>query len=267
MTQDLLESFEHGVATLTMNRPQALNALSRPMVAGLAEALPRLALDPSVRAVVLTGAGRAFCSGGDVKVFAQSGGQGSGAGMGFDQRVADLRQRMEVVRWLHEMPKPTLAVLPGPAAGAGLSLALACDLRLATTEAKLSTGFARIGLSGDFGGSYFLTHWVGAAVARELYFTGRVVLGDEALRMGLVHRAVAPAELPEAASQWAEELAALPTVAIGYMKKNLNLGMRGSLADVLDAEAIHMVRTFETQDHQHAARAFVDKKSPRFSGC
>ncbi len=266
MAQDLLESFENGVATLTMNRPAALNALSRPMVAAMAEALPRLALDPAVRAVVLTGSGRAFCSGGDVKVFAQSGGQGSGAGMAFDQRVADLRQRMEVVRWLHEMPKPTLAVLPGPAAGAGLSLALACDLRMASTDAKLSTGFARIGLSGDFGGSYFLTHWVGAAVARELYFTGRVVLGDEALRMGLVHRAVAAEQLPQLAGQWAQELAAMPTIAIGYMKKNLNLGMRGSLADVLDAEAIHMVRTFETQDHKNAAQAFVAKQRPQFSG-
>lgn len=267
MTQDLLESFDHGVATLTLNRPEALNALSRPMVAALAEALPRLALDPAVRAVVLTGAGRAFCSGGDVKVFAQSGGQGSGVGMGFDQRVADLRARMEVVRWLHEMPKPTLAVLPGPAAGAGLSLALACDLRLCALEAKLSTGFARIGLSGDFGGSYFLTHWVGAAVARELYFTGRVVLGDEALRLGLVHRAVPATDLVPAAQAWAQTLAAMPTIAIGYMKKNLNLAMRGSLADVLDAEAIHMVRTFETQDHKSAAQAFVDKQAPQFSGC
>ncbi len=267
MTQDLLESFDHGVATLTMNRPDSLNALSRPMVAAMAEALPRLAANPEVRAVVLTGAGRAFCSGGDVKVFAQSGGQGSGTGMSFDQRVVDLRQRMEVVRWLHEMPKPTLAVLPGPAAGAGLSLALACDLRIAAAHAKLSTGFARIGLSGDFGGSYFLTHWVGAAVARELYFTGRVVLGDEALRMGMVHRAVAAEALPDAATQWAQELAALPTIAIGYMKKNLNVGMRGSLADVLDAEALHMVRTFETQDHKQAAQAFVDKVPPRFGGC
>lgn len=266
MTQDLLESREGGVATLTLNRPDALNALSRPMVAALAEALPRLALDPTVRAVVLTGAGRAFCAGGDVKVFAQSDGQGSGAGMGFEQRVADLRARMDVVRWLHEMSKPTLALLPGPAAGAGLSLALACDLRMAAVNAKLSTAFARIGLSGDFGGSYFLTHWVGAAVARELYLTGRVVLGEEAQRLGLVHRVVPGDALPQAGRQWAQELAALPTVALGYMKKNLNLGMRASLADVLDSEAIHMIRTFETQDHRDAAQAFVQKRSPLFLG-
>lgn len=266
MTQDLLESLDQGVATLTLNRPEALNALSRPMVAALSEALPRLALDPAVRAVVLTGAGRAFCAGGDVKVFAQSDGRGSGSGMGFDQRVADLRMRMEVVRWLHEMPKPTLAVLPGAAAGAGLSLALACDLRIATLDAKLSTAFARIGLSGDFGGSYFLTHCVGAALARELYFSGRVVLGDEAQRLGLVHRTVPSDDLVRASREWAQELAAMPTIALGYMKKNLNLAMHASLSDVLDSEAMHMVRTFETQDHRQAAQAFVDKRPPQFSG-
>jgi 2-(1,2-epoxy-1,2-dihydrophenyl)acetyl-CoA isomerase len=182
MSQELIESIEDGVATLTLNRPEARNALTREMMTGLADALPRLAADPAVRVVVVTGAGRAFCSGGDVKGFARRA-AGDGADQpSFDQKVTDLRMRMEAVRWLHEMPKPTLAVIPGPAAGAGLSIALACDLRIAADDARLTTAFAKVGLSGDFGGSYFLSTLVGASRARELYFTARLVGAEEALR-------------------------------------------------------------------------------------
>ena len=265
MTQDLLETIEGGIATLTMNRPEARNALTREMMLALSEALPRLANDAAVRLVVLTGSGAAFCSGGDVKGFAKNA-AAAAVTQSFDHKVTDLRARMEVSRWLHEMPKPTLAVIPGPAAGAGFSLALACDLRIAADNAKFTTAFAKIGLSGDFGGSYFLNHLVGAAKAREMYFTGQVVLGDEAQRIGLVNRVVPAAQLADAARAWAAELAALPTVAIGYMKRNLNAGLRGSLSDVLDAEAIHMIRTFETSDHKGAAAAFVEKRAPSFEG-
>lgn len=265
MPQELMETFENGIATLTMNRPEARNALTREMLLALSEALPRLASDPTVRLVVLTGAGNAFCSGGDVKGFAKSA-AGAPASLSFDQKVTDLRARMDVSRWLHEMPKPTLAVIPGAAAGAGLSLALACDLRIAADDAKLTTAFSKVGLSGDFGGSYFLNHLVGAAKAREMYFTGRVVRGDEAEKIGLVNRAVPGAQLAEVAHAWAAELAALPTIAIGYMKRNLNTGLRASLSDVLDAEAIHMIRTFDTNDHKGAAVAFVEKRVPVFKG-
>ena len=265
MTQDLLETIEGGIATLTMNRPEARNALTREMMLALSEALPRLANDAAVRLVVLTGSGAAFCSGGDVKGFAKNA-AAAAVTLSFDHKVTDLRARMEVSRWLHEMPKPTLAVIPGPAAGAGLSLALACDMRIAADNAKFTTAFSKIGLSGDFGGSYFLNHLVGAAKAREMYFTGQVLLGDEAQRIGLVNRVVPAAQLADAARAWAAELAALPTVAIGYMKRNLNAGLRGSLSEVLDAEAIHMIRTFETSDHKGAAAAFVEKRAPRFEG-
>ena len=265
MTQDLLETIEDGVATLTMNRPEARNALTRPMMMALSEALPRLAADRTVRALVLTGAGNAFCAGGDVKGFARAAG-GEAEPMSFDQRVNDLRTRMEVSRILHEMPKPTLAVIPGPAAGAGLSLALACDLRIAADDAKLTTAFSKVGLSGDFGGSYFLTHLVGAAKARELYFTARVLRGDEALVIGMIDRAVPSAQLAQAARQWALELASLPTIAVGFMKKNLNVAMRASLSDVLDSEAVHMISSFNTDDHRGAAAAFVEKRAPRFAG-
>ena len=265
MTDELQEMQNSGVATLTLNRPESRNALTPEMMAGLKEALPRLAADSAVRVVVLTGAGRAFCAGGDVKRFAavSSGAQRAAA---FEERVHDLRSRMEVSRLLHEMPKPTLAVIPGPAAGAGLSLALACDLRIAAEDAKLTTAFSKVGLSGDFGGSYFLTYLVGAAKARELYFTGRVLLGQEALELGIVNRVTTAEDLEQEANSYAAELAALPTLAVGYMKKNLNAALKGSLSDVLDGEAIHMIRTFETEDHKKAAQAFLEKRAPEFSG-
>ncbi len=265
--QELMERIENGVATLTMNRPDARNALTPDMMNGLLSALPRLAADPAVRVVVLTGAGRAFCAGGDVKGFAKRAAAVGGAGgMSFDQKVNDLRGRMEVSRWLHEMPKPTLAVIPGAAAGAGLSMALACDMRIASEDAKLTTAFSKVGLSGDFGGSYFLNHLVGAARARELYFTAQVLRADEALKIGMVNRVVPYEQLAKAAHDYAQELASLPTIALGYMKKNLNTALRGTLSDTLDAEAIHMISTFDTEDHKGAAKAFVEKRQPEFRG-
>lgn len=265
MSSELLETFHDGIATLTINRPQSRNSMTTEVMKGLSEAMPRLANDPSVRLVVLTGAGGAFCAGGDVKGFVNKE-PGSANSLPFEQNVNLLRASMEVSRWLHEMPKPTLAVISGPAAGAGLSLALACDMRIAADDAKLTTAFSKIGLSGDFGGSYFLNLLVGAAKAREMYFTGEVVLGAQAALIGLVNRSVPKDQLAQAAQAWALELAALPTLAIGYMKRNLNAGLRGSLSEVLDLEAIHMIRTFETEDHKAAAIAFVEKKSPRFQG-
>lgn len=265
MSSELLETFHDGIATLTINRPQSRNSMTTEVMKGLSEAMPRLANDPAVRLVVLTGAGGAFCAGGDVKGFVNKE-PGSANSLPFEQNVNLLRASMEVSRWLHEMPKPTLAVISGPAAGAGLSLALACDMRIAADDAKLTTAFSKIGLSGDFGGSYFLNLLVGAAKAREMYFTGEVVLGAQAALIGLVNRSVPKDQLAQAAHAWALELAALPTLAIGYMKRNLNAGLRGSLSEVLDLEAIHMIRTFETEDHKAAAIAFVEKKSPRFQG-
>ncbi len=268
MTDHLIESIDRGVATLTMNRPEARNAMSGEMMDAMQRALPRLAADPAVRAIVLTGAGGAFCAGGDVKGFAAGAAAGASGGGQFnmEQRVQGLRSGMELSRWLHEMPKPTLAVIPGPAAGAGLSLALACDLRIAVDTAKFTTAFSKIGLSGDYGGSYFLPYLVGAAKARELYFTGDVVSAQDALSMGLVNKLFPAASFEADAAAFAQRLANLPTVALGYMKKNLNAAQHASLNDVLDLEAMHMIRTFMTDDHKGAARAFVEKRPPEFKG-
>jgi 2-(1,2-epoxy-1,2-dihydrophenyl)acetyl-CoA isomerase len=270
MTEQLIETFEDGVATLTMNRPAARNALTGEMGSALSEAVRRNAADPKVRAIVLTGAGGAFCAGGDVKGFAADTGRGAGVGQGngptYEERVAGLRSGMEVVKWLHEAPKPTLAVIPGPAAGAGLSLALACDLRIALDTAKLTTAFSKVGLAGDYGGSWFLSHLVGAAKARELYFTADVISGAEAARLGIVNKAVSADELPQVAAAYAKHLAGLPTIAVGYMKKNLNAAAHATLSEVLDLEATHMVRTMMTADHAAAAQAFVEKRAPEFAG-
>ncbi|WP_297729455.1 enoyl-CoA hydratase [Limnohabitans sp. Rim8] len=265
MTPDLEETFADGIATLTLNRPASRNALTTEILFELAQAMPRLAQDPAVRLVVLTGKGGAFCAGGDVKGFANRAADSSNAPT-FEQSAQTLRARMEVSRWLHEMPKPTLAVISGPAAGAGLSLALACDMRIAADEAKLTTAFSKVGLSGDFGGSYFLTQILGAAKAREMYFTAEVILGKEAARIGLVNRSVPGEQLAQAAADYARELASLPTIAVGYMKRNLNAAMQNSLSEVLDLEATHMIRTFETHDHKAAAVAFVEKRAPQFEG-
>lgn len=263
MSQDLLESVKDGVAVLTMNRPDRLNALSGAMLDALLEALPRLARDPDVGVIVLTGAGRAFCSGGDVKAMAEA---KEAEGETLEERAHALRERMEVSRWLHELPKPTIAMVRGAAAGAGLSMALACDLRIASDNARLGTAFARVGYSGDFGGSFFLTKLVGTAKARELYYTGDIIDAPQALALGLVNRVVTDAKLEDETMGLAIRLAAGPRVALRYMKRNLNAAESGTLKDQLDLEAWHHSRTGLTEDHRDATRAFVEKRAPVFRG-
>lgn len=266
MTDHLLENVENGVATLTMNRPEARNAMSGEMLEAFTGALQKHAADRDIRAVVITGAGDAFCAGGDVKGFAKNASSNSESVFDLEERVHNLRAGMETSRIIHEMPKPTIAVIPGPAAGAGLSLALACDFRIAAENAKLTTAFAKVGLAGDYGGSFFLTQLVGAAKARELYLTADVITGADAEKLGIVTKAVPKDQLAAEAQKWIDKLAGGPTIAMGYMKKNLNMALDGSLKDVLDMEAMHMIRTFMTEDHKGAAKAFVEKKSPEFRG-
>src|SRR5438552_6616112 len=231
------------------------------MLEALLEALPRLAADAEVGVVVLTGSGRGFCAGGDVKAMAE--GRESG-GDTLEDKAQALRARMEASRWLHEMPKPTIAMVRGAAAGAGLSLALACDMRIASDGARFATAFARVGYSGDFGGSWFLTKLVGTAKARELYFTADIIDAPTALRLGLVNRVVADTDLEKETRALAGRLARGPRVALRYMKRNMNAAESGTLGGLLDLEAWHHSRTGLTDDHREAARAFVDKRDPVF---
>ncbi|MBI4635872.1 MAG: enoyl-CoA hydratase [Candidatus Rokubacteria bacterium] len=263
MTEDLLEVVKDGVAVLTLNRPARLNALSRPMLEALLEALPRLAEDPGVGVVVLTGAGRAFSAGGDVKAMAEG---TEAPGGTLEEKAQALRARMEVSRWLHEMPTPTLAMVRGAAAGAGLSLALACDLRIAGDTARFATAFARVGYSGDFGGSFFLSKLVGTAKARELYLTADILGAEQALALGLVNRVVPDAALEGETLALAARLARGPRIAYRYMKRNFNAAESGTLRDLLDLEAWHHTRCGMTEDHREAARAFVEKREPVFRG-
>lgn len=261
---DLLETVAEGVALLTLNRPERLNALSAKMLDSLIAALRRLAADPAVGAIVLTGAGRGFCSGGDVKAMAERGDPGSSPGL--EQRAADIGSRHQIITLMRSIPKVVIGAINGPAFGAGLGLALACDLRIAALGARFGTAFAQVGFSGDFGGSYHLTMLVGAAKARELFLLGGAVDASAAAALGLVTRAVPDEALMDEAMGLARHIAAGPLIAYGYMKRNLLAAETASLQEVLDLEAFHQARTAMTEDHREAARAFVEKRRPVFRG-
>jgi 2-(1,2-epoxy-1,2-dihydrophenyl)acetyl-CoA isomerase len=265
-TPDLLASLEGGVLTLTFNRPEARNAMSLEMNMALQQQLAAAELDPTVKCVVLTGAGKAFCAGGDVKGMAARG-DGTVGALTIDQAIHRQRANQRATAGkLFKMPKPTLAALPGAAAGAGLSLALACDLRIMASTAIMTTAFARVGFSGDYGGTYFLTQLVGSAKARELYFLSERVGADEALRLGLANWVCEPDALAARTHDLALRLASGPTVAYRYMKENLNRAMAGDVDDCLDLEATHHIHCGQTEDHREATQAFVEKRQPRFNG-
>lgn len=264
-TEDLLAYEEDGVAVITLNRPQARNAMSGEMNAGLAKALEYAETAASVRAIVLTGAGGAFCAGGDVKGMAAGGG---GQGPTLDERIhaQRLNQRNTAGR-MYMMPKPVVASLPGPAAGAGLALALAADLRIMSDNAFITSAFSRVGFSGDYGGSFFLSNLVGSGKAKELYFLSDRVGAEECLRLGIANQVVPQEELETATLALARRLASGPPVAYRYMKENFNrAAMGGDVIECLDLEATHHVHAGLTEDHREAAKAFVEKREPVFNG-
>jgi len=255
----VLQKLDQGLLTITMNRPDRRNALNPDMTRGLVEAARRAAEDHEVRAVLLKGAGGTFCVGGDVKSMAEG-----RAPLSFEAKMVNLRRGMEVSRILHQMSKPVVAQVDGAAAGAGLSIALACDLRIASASCKITTAFAKVGLSGDYGGTYFLTHLLGSAKARELYLTSPVLSAQEAYHYGIVTKVVPDAEVEAAAHDVAMSLAQGPTITLGYIKRNINNAESMSLEECFDAEAIHHSRAGETLDHKEAAKAFVEKRKPVF---
>jgi 2-(1,2-epoxy-1,2-dihydrophenyl)acetyl-CoA isomerase len=262
-TDELLARVGDGVAVLTLNRPERRNALTETMLTALAATLRTVEADGDVGCVVLTGAGGAFCAGGDVKAMAE----GDGGARPFDEHVQ--RQRIshrETSGRLHRMPKPTIAAIPGAAAGAGLALALACDLRYASDDAVFTTAFARVGFAGDYGGTWLLSRLVGPARARELYFFADRIDAAEAERLGIVNAVFDDDALEAEVMRRAKRLAAGPRVAYRYMKDNLNRALVAPLSEALDLEATHHLRTGLTEDHREAARAFVEKREPQFHG-
>jgi 2-(1,2-epoxy-1,2-dihydrophenyl)acetyl-CoA isomerase len=265
-TSDLIATLEDGVLTLTLNRPEARNAMSKAMNKALQEQLAAAEFNPAVKCLVLTGAGKGFCAGGDVKGMAASG-DGTVGAQTIDEAIA--RQRLNqraTAGKLFKMPKPTIAALPGAAAGAGLSLALACDMRVMASNAIMTTAFARVGFSGDYGGTYFLTQLVGSAKAREMYYLSDRISADEALRLGLTNWVCEPEDLMTKTREIALRLANGPTVAYRYMKENLNRAMAGEVDDCLDLEATHHIHCGQTEDHREATQAFVAKREPVFKG-
>ncbi|MCY3794438.1 MAG: enoyl-CoA hydratase-related protein [Gammaproteobacteria bacterium] len=265
-TDQLLVALESRVACITLNRPDARNALSPELTAALSDAIAWAGESNDVGAVLLTGAGSAFCAGGDVKAMGkrkqQSGGQPSA-----EAQYRELRSRHRAVGGaLHALRKPTVAALPGPAAGAGMALALACDMRIAADTAFLTTGYAGIGLSGDYGIAWLLTRVVGPGRARQLLLTSERTTSADALKFGLVNHVVEAKDLLEAAMEITGKLANGPSVAYSYIKDNLDEALSIDHATAIDREADRIVKTRTTQDHREAVAAFAEKRPPQFKG-
>ena len=265
-TDHLLANLNAGVLTLTFNRPEARNALSGDLLQAFGPQLSDAEMNPDVRCVVVTGTGNAFCAGGDVKAMSDVNTQGAASPLETLIQRQRLNQRSTSGR-LNKMPKPTLAVIPGPAAGAGLSIALACDLRIMSSTAFMTTAFAKVGFSGDYGGTLFMSQLVGTAKARELYFLSERIGAEEAERLGLTNWVVAPEDLEQRAMEIAQKLANGPTVAFSYMKENLARALTSAdVEDCMDLEASHHIHCGGTADHKNAVEAFIAKRAPVFEG-
>ena len=262
MTDRILKRLEDGLQTITLNIPDRRNALSTPVALELLVALTRAAADPQVRAVLLRGEGGTFCVGGDVRGIADA----AAPPPSFEAKQATMHQTMQIGRILHTMAKPAVAAIDGAAAGAGLSLALACDFRVVGESAKLTTSFAKMAVAGDYGGIFYLTKMIGSAKARELYMLSPVLSGREAYAMGLATRLVPDADVQATARDMARELARGPTAALGHIKANLNDAEDAVLDAYLAVEALRQCRSLQTEDHKEAALAFVEKRTPRFHG-
>ena len=267
-TDQLLCEIEDGVAIVTFNRPEKRNALSDVLTPALREVLLSLETEPAARCLVLTGAGTAFCAGGDVSSMNDTWGNAEEtAARPLEAAIAALqdKQRHLSLR-LFQHAKPTIAALPGPAAGAGFSIALACDLRIAAESAFVTAAYGRIGLSGDYGGSWFLTQLVGPARAKEIYYTSRRVDAKECLELGIVNEVVADADLQTRTRELAQSIADGPPIALRYMKENFNRAVVADLTTCLDLEADRLMRCTRTADHLNAVQAFLEKKPPKFEG-
>ncbi len=258
----LLYEVKDGVATLTLNRPERLNALGGTLRDDLLHAVTRASADPEVRVMIVTGAGKGFCAGGDVKDMAER--RAAGAARDVGEKFAPSRDR--VLLAMRDAPQPIIAAVNGAAAGAGMNLALACDIRLASTAARFAQSFVKRGLHPDWGGTYFLPRLVGMAKACELIFTGEVIDAAEALRLGLVTAVHPPEELMAAALGLARKIADGPPLAIRLARRSLYRNETADLRAALETETAAQNVCYETEDAAEGARAFVDKRPPAFKG-
>ncbi len=262
MSSSAIGSVSDNTATLTFNRPEKRNALNEEMVDESIALLNGWSRDPSIGAIVVTGAGRAFCAGGDISMMATP----EIEAQPLEQRIDGLRKRQELSWLLHSIPKVTIAAVNGFAVGAGLAICLACDLRIASEKAAFSTAYANVGFAGDFGITWFLTRYVGAPKAKELLFLPDIIDAAEAYRLGLVNRVVPHDQLDSSVRDIAGRIAHGPRLSYRYMKANVNLATDAGFRTVLDREAETHQRCSMTEDHKEGVRAFLEKRPPRFRG-
>jgi 2-(1,2-epoxy-1,2-dihydrophenyl)acetyl-CoA isomerase len=253
---------DEAVTRITLNRPDRLNALTSEMSDELVDAFTAAREDPEVRAVVLTGAGRGFCSGQDLTEFEEA--YRSGGRPDIGQHLERAYHRLIPV--IVEIPKPVIAAVNGVAAGAGVSLAAACDIRIASEEARFTQAFIKIGLTPDSGGTWLLPRLIGYARALELSMTGDMVDAQTALDIGLVNRVVAADVFEKEVAEYAARLAAMPTAALGATKDLLRGAMTIDLKEALDREAEAQARMGDTADHLEGVMAFAEKRAPKFQG-
>ena len=270
----VLSRIENGVQIVTLNRPEVMNAIDTEMGNRLDEVLRVAALDPDARVVVITGAGRGFCAGGNMKNLGTPDESDPLAAKwgrdpiwnGMEMRSARLRRGAETPYLLHTMGKPTIAMIHGPVVGAGMSLALACDLRVASGDATFNSGYVNRGLSGDYGANYFVTSLLGPAKAREFFFFPRAIPADEALRMGLVTQVAADGKLEEQTMAMAKKLAEGPPITFGHLKENINSAANDDVRTAFDIEARNFVRCLQTEDCKEAVAAFLERRKAVFKG-
>lgn len=261
-SQDLIVEVSDRVATITLNRPKKLNALTMPMIENGIARLMEFANDPDIGAIVLTGEGRGFCAGGDVSTM----GAGITGTQTLESGTDGLRRAQEFAWLLFTIPKVTIAAVNGYAVGGGLGIALSCDLRIASDKAKFGTAYAKVGLGGDFGITWQLTRLAGIAKAKELFFLADIISAEEAHRVGLVNRVVPHDELHDEVGELAHRIAHGALVSYRYMKENVNLAIDSDFRTILDREAFTQTRCYWTEDHLEGAKAFMEKREPRFKG-
>lgn len=255
-------SVKDKVGHITLNRPDRLNALNGEMISIVKSTLTEWATDPEIGCVVITGEGRAFCAGGDVGAMATGGSRA----LSMEEKIDGLRNGQEICWILHSMPKIAIAAVNGFAMGAGLGIAMSCDLRIASDKAKFGTAYAKVGFGGDYGTTWQLTQLVGEAKAKELMILADIIEADEAHRINLVNRVVDHDLLASSVEEMATKIANGPLVSYRYMKENINLAVRSDFRTILDREAMTHIRCGETEDHKEGSTAFVEKRAPQFQG-